>query len=98
MTAKAFLNDNPHPTEEEVKEALSGNFCRCISHYQVIGPSCRSWRRGGREWGSLQIHRQTDAARRDATDIVTGPCNTLDDLKFQNLLHGKVLRSPYAHA
>jgi len=36
MTAKAFLNENPHPTEEEVKEALSGNFCRCISHYQVI--------------------------------------------------------------
>ncbi len=36
MTAKAFLNENPNPTEEEIKEALSGNFCRCISHYQVI--------------------------------------------------------------
>lgn len=36
MTAKAFLGENPHPTEEEIKEALSGNFCRCISHYQVI--------------------------------------------------------------
>jgi carbon-monoxide dehydrogenase small subunit len=36
MTSKALLDENPHPTEEEVKEALSGNFCRCISHYQVI--------------------------------------------------------------
>ena len=36
MTAKALLNENPSPTEDEVKEALSGNFCRCISHYQVI--------------------------------------------------------------
>ncbi|MBI5250374.1 MAG: (2Fe-2S)-binding protein [Desulfomonile tiedjei] len=36
MTAKAFLNENPQPTEEEIKDALSGNFCRCISHYQVI--------------------------------------------------------------
>jgi aerobic carbon-monoxide dehydrogenase small subunit len=36
MTAKAFLEENPYPTEEEVKDALSGNFCRCISHYQVI--------------------------------------------------------------
>jgi len=36
MTAKALLNENPHPTEEEVKEALSGNFCRCVSHYQVL--------------------------------------------------------------
>ena len=37
-------------------------------------------------------------ARRDAVDIVTGAVQFTDDLKFQNLLHGKVLRSPYAHA
>ena len=36
MSAKALLNENPDATEEEVKEALAGNFCRCISHYQVI--------------------------------------------------------------
>jgi len=36
MSAKALLQENPSPTEEEVKEALSGNFCRCISHYQVV--------------------------------------------------------------
>lgn len=36
MTSKALLSENQHPTEEEVKEALSGNFCRCVSHYQVV--------------------------------------------------------------
>ena len=36
MSTKALLHDNPSPTVEEVKEALSGNFCRCISHYHVI--------------------------------------------------------------
>ena len=36
MSAKALLNENPSPTEEEVKEGLSGNFCRCISHYHVV--------------------------------------------------------------
>jgi aerobic carbon-monoxide dehydrogenase small subunit len=36
MSAKALLHENPSPTEEDVKEALSGNFCRCISHYQVV--------------------------------------------------------------
>jgi aerobic-type carbon monoxide dehydrogenase small subunit (CoxS/CutS family) len=36
MSAKALLDVIPNPTEAEVKEALSGNFCRCISHYQVI--------------------------------------------------------------
>ncbi len=36
MTARALLNKNPHPTREEIGEALSGNFCRCISHYHVF--------------------------------------------------------------
>ena len=36
MSAKALLHENTSPTEEDVKEALSGNFCRCISHYQVV--------------------------------------------------------------
>jgi aerobic-type carbon monoxide dehydrogenase small subunit (CoxS/CutS family) len=36
MSARALLHENPIPTEEEVKEGLSGNFCRCISHYQVV--------------------------------------------------------------
>lgn len=36
MSTKALLTKNPMPSEGEVKEALSGNFCRCISHYQVL--------------------------------------------------------------
>jgi aerobic carbon-monoxide dehydrogenase small subunit len=36
MSAKALLMKNPSPGKEEVKQALSGNFCRCISHYHVL--------------------------------------------------------------
>ena len=36
MTIKALLMKNPHPTEDELREALSGNYCRCGSHHQVI--------------------------------------------------------------
>lgn len=36
MSTQALLMKNPHPSEEELTEALSGNYCRCISHYQVI--------------------------------------------------------------
>lgn len=36
MATKALLDKNPCPTDDEIKEALSGNYCRCISHYQVI--------------------------------------------------------------
>ena len=35
MAAKSLLISNPHPTEEEIKEAMSGNYCRCISQYTV---------------------------------------------------------------
>lgn len=36
MAARALLDKTPDPTEEDVKEALAGHYCRCISHYQVI--------------------------------------------------------------
>jgi carbon-monoxide dehydrogenase small subunit len=36
MSAKALLDENPSPTEDEARNALSGNFCRCIAHYQIV--------------------------------------------------------------
>ena len=34
--SRAMLDKNPSPSELDVKEALSGHFCRCISHYHVL--------------------------------------------------------------
>lgn len=36
MAAKGLLLKNPHPTREEIGDALAGNFCRCISQYHVF--------------------------------------------------------------
>ncbi|MDP2644278.1 MAG: (2Fe-2S)-binding protein [Desulfobacterales bacterium] len=36
MASKALLDKIPHPTEDQIKAALSGHFCRCISHYHVL--------------------------------------------------------------
>jgi aerobic-type carbon monoxide dehydrogenase small subunit (CoxS/CutS family) len=36
VTAKALLDRNPHPTEEEIREALAGNLCRCGTYPQHI--------------------------------------------------------------
>lgn len=36
LTAKHLLERDRSPDEEAVREALSGNHCRCISHYQVV--------------------------------------------------------------
>ena len=36
MSAKALLDKNPHPTEEEIKTALEGNLCRCTGYIPII--------------------------------------------------------------
>ncbi len=36
MAATAYLKRNPHPTADEVKEALSGNLCRCASYEKYV--------------------------------------------------------------
>jgi carbon-monoxide dehydrogenase small subunit len=36
ISAKALLDRNPHPTEEEIREAISGNLCRCTGYAQIV--------------------------------------------------------------
>jgi aerobic carbon-monoxide dehydrogenase small subunit len=32
----AMLRDNPRPTDDEIREGLSGNFCRCTGYQGVV--------------------------------------------------------------
>lgn len=36
MTAYWFLNRNPNPTEEEIRNAISGNLCRCTGYVKIV--------------------------------------------------------------
>jgi carbon-monoxide dehydrogenase small subunit len=36
MTSKAFLDENPHPTEMEAREAIAGNLCRCTGYVKIV--------------------------------------------------------------
>jgi aerobic carbon-monoxide dehydrogenase small subunit len=36
MTLVPFLKKNPHPTELEIREALSGNLCRCTGYQHIV--------------------------------------------------------------
>jgi carbon-monoxide dehydrogenase small subunit len=36
MAATALLNQNPAPTDDELKEAMLGNLCRCTGYYKIV--------------------------------------------------------------
>ena len=36
MTAVTLLNDNPSPSDREIREGISGNFCRCTGYQHIV--------------------------------------------------------------
>ena len=36
MTARALLNENPNPTEQEIRTAISGQICRCTGYKNIV--------------------------------------------------------------
>jgi aerobic-type carbon monoxide dehydrogenase small subunit (CoxS/CutS family) len=46
MTAIELLQDNPNPDEQEVREALSGNLCRCTGYQAIVNAVLAAARKG----------------------------------------------------
>lgn len=42
MSITALLRDNPDPTEEQIREGLSGNFCRCTGYQGIVAAARRA--------------------------------------------------------
>ena len=105
LIASALLEENPDPSEEEIRWAISGNICRCTGYQNIVKAvqwarprsqprECR-WRRRGprRSAGSARA----SSARR-TTRFVVGRGNYIDDITLPDMLHMAILRSPFAHA
>jgi len=49
LMGKALLDENPNPTEEEIKEQIGGNLCRCTGYVKIIDAIELAAKRMGRE-------------------------------------------------
>jgi carbon-monoxide dehydrogenase small subunit len=47
MSAKALLDENPHPSEEEIRRGIAGNLCRCTGYTKIIESISSAARRMG---------------------------------------------------
>jgi 4-hydroxybenzoyl-CoA reductase alpha subunit len=104
LSAYALIHRSPEPSVTEVKEALSGNLCRCTGYVRII-EAVKNWKKyehteePSLPEDDLDKHDVVGKSmpRVDAADKVTGRAKYAADLHFENLLYGKILHSPIAH-
>jgi len=103
LTAKALLDKNPSPTEQEVRQAISGNLCRCTGYTKVVESVMSATEKQApspqEEEGRCRfsvVGKRT--IRPDAVPKARGETKFSADLYLPGMLHAKVVRSPYAHA
>ena len=94
VSAQALLNDNPHPTPEDVREGLAGNLCRCAG-YQRIVDAVLARRRGAAVTGSAI---GVSARRVGGRERVTGRQQFVGDVRLDGLLHVRLVTLDCARA
>ncbi len=109
MRAKTILDRNPDATKEEIKTELAGNLCRCTG-YTKIFEAIESAKNiiHGKKPEEIHYAPQKSAVdlsvvgkrlpKIDAPDKATGRAVYTDDIVLPNMLYGKLLLSPVAHA
>jgi 4-hydroxybenzoyl-CoA reductase subunit alpha len=104
LTALDFINNNPEPTVDEIKLALSGNLCRCTGYKKIIEAVAAYVQEGmaaipapvsaTTTQGTVGIGRPyIEAAKK-----VQGKADYADDYQVKDALHVKFVRSIYPHA
>ena len=110
LSAKALLRDVPDPNDAQIREALSGNLCRCTGYTKIFDAVKLAAK--GIDGVPLDRHvpivygepapgfNVIGARMRKADSILkaTGDAIYADDIQLPRMAHGKILRSPHAHA
>jgi 4-hydroxybenzoyl-CoA reductase subunit alpha len=100
MSTLDFLKENPKPTRNEIKEALSGNLCRCTGYKKII-EAVEGYANGEQpSIGDGDKYKMVGHARPyiEAAKKAQGIADYTDDIKMKNALYCKFVRSTCAHA
>jgi 4-hydroxybenzoyl-CoA reductase alpha subunit len=109
MRTVPFLKKYPHPSLDQIKDALSGNLCRCTGYLKIFeAVETAADYMDGKTPKEIQYSVQKSAmnlsvvgkrlAKLDAPDKATGRAKYTEDIILPNMLVGKTLLSPHAHA
>lgn len=102
LSAKALLDENPNPSEEEIRYALVGNLCRCTGYTKII----KAIRNVAHPSPEGKDEQETDPDGHIGKSIpnvnamakATGKAKYCWDMEIARMLYGKIKRSPYPHA
>ncbi|RPI19283.1 MAG: aldehyde oxidase [Ignavibacteriae bacterium] len=108
MSILGYLNKNPNPSSNEIKEAISGNLCRCTGYKKIIEAiSEYVSEKNGNALPDKKKKAESDSefsvvgkprSYIEAKKKVKGEAEYADDIRIKNALHCKFLRSTYPHA
>jgi len=104
LSALSLIEMNPDPSDEEIKEALSGNLCRCTGYSKILA-AVKNWKKYeepsglGLAGSDLSEYETVGKSlpRIDGAAKVSGRAKFTADLFFENMLYGKILTSPLPH-
>ena len=105
MSGKALIDQNPNPSEEEIKKAIRGNVCRCTGYKKIIeGISLAAAILRGDEKidpaleGGDRYQVGDRAFRTDVREKVLGTGEYCDDVVMDGMVYGSAVRSQYPRA
>ena len=105
MAGKALIDQNPNPSEGEIKKAIRGNVCRCTGYKKIIeGISLAAAILRGDEKidpaleGGDRYQVGDRAFRTDVREKVLGTGEYCDDVEMEGMVHGSAIRSQYPRA
>lgn len=97
MAAKAVVSATPNPTEDEVRQGMAGNLCRCSNYNRYVAAVLGRPPAAASDRDPLSVVGRS-RPRIDGVERVTGAARYTGDVKLQGMAYARVLRSPHPHA